>query len=138
MKGVFFMTSLTFLDHSSADALVADLKQYIGCVEALKTVMLEDPPSVSMPWTLLDVGRGILPSDWRGSASSFSLWTRSVFQGHYDDHCILLCDGFGMNEPFLAAGGGPRFRLAACSPSPGGSSSSAAQRLNDNLRGVFA
>ena len=67
------MTSLTFLDHSSSDALVDDLKRYIGCVEALKTVVLEDPPSVSMPWTLLDVGRGVLPSDWRGpSASPFS------------------------------------------------------------------
>ena len=137
------MTSLTFLDHSSAFALVADLKRYIGCVEALKTVVLENPPSVSLPWTLLDVGRGILPSDWHGpDASPFSLWARSVFQGRYSDYCMLLCDGFGLNEPFLTGGPGLGFRLAACSPPQGGGGSSAddsqRDRLNDNLRGVFA
>lgn len=139
-KGVL-VTSLTLLDHSSADALVANLKRYIGCAEALKTA-IHDPPSVSMPWTLLDVGRGGFPPGWRGSASPLSLWVRSMFRGHYDDDCMLLCEGFGMSEPFLTSGAGPMFRLAACGPPQSGGPSSSVddsrRRLDDNLRRIFA
>lgn len=149
------MANHTFLDHSSADALVADLERRIQRHGALKSVLYYAIAGeygyyrevVTTPWVPVNVGRhgDKFPLNWNGGYEVSSLWLRSrdtTGRGRADDR-LVLCDGLGgpRDGPFLLhsrPGGTPlRFALSDWSTTLG-VDGTLRRKIDKNLQGIFS
>lgn len=152
--------SYTLLDHSSASALVADLKRCALHRQPAVSVLYYTYPDPAdneacMLWGPAGAGCDKLPSDWSGPTGRCSLWLRrfyftnfraggnidldELFSGMPREDCFTLTQGYDGGVPYLlntACDGNPPFGFAVCNEFVD-ADKSLDNQLNDNLRRIF-